>query len=161
MRKIGLFVAGVLLGGGVGLLTGKRLGSCNAKQKQKKEDKFKQYYNVLNRWMYLKHNHKNLSEYFKRMKYNRIAIYGLGELGNRLIDELKDTETEVVYGVDKKIDNTFVSVPAFVLEEISNTTEDIDVLVVTPIFAYDEVVDELKNKVNCRIISLEDVVFDI
>lgn len=63
--------------------------------------------------------------------------------------------------MDKNINNTFCPVSAFVLEEISNAEEDIDAMVVTPIFAYDEVARELKDKVNCDIVSLEDVVFDL
>lgn len=159
MRKISLFVTGVLLGGGAGIAAGKKLNSNDVEQKR--ADKFKLYYNVLNQWMYLKHNNRNLSEYFKRKKYKRIGIYGLGELGNRLIDELRDTETEVVYGVDKGMGSTFGIVPSFSLEEIQNITEDIDVMVVTPVFAYSEVADGLRDKVNCEIISIEDVVFDM
>lgn len=159
MKKSGAFVTGALLGGLIGITTGKGINSSSAKPK--KNDKFKLYYNVLNQWLYLKHNNKNLSEYFERKEYKRIGIYGLGELGNRLIDELKDTKTEVVYGVDKNINNTFCPVSAFVLEEISNVEEDIDAMVVTPVFAYDEVARELKDKVNCDIVSLEDVVFDL
>lgn len=158
MRKSGVFVAGALLGGLVGITTSRGLGASDAKPR---DDKFKLYYNVMNQWLYLKHNNKNLSEYFEKKEYKRIGIYGLGELGNRLIDELKDTGTEVVYGVDRNINNTYSSVPAFALDELSDAAEDVDVIVVTPIFAYEEVISELKNKVSCDIVSLEDVVFEV
>ncbi|MCM1178999.1 MAG: hypothetical protein NC347_01990 [Clostridium sp.] len=157
MKKSGVFVAGALLGGLVGVTTGKRLSASDEKPKN---NKFKLYYNVMNQWLYLKHNNKNLSEYFERKEYKRIGIYGLGELGNRLIDELKETKTEVVYGIDKNVNNTYCSVPTFVLDEFSDVAEGVDVIVVTPIFAYEEVLRELENKVNCAIVSLEDVVFE-
>ncbi len=158
MRKSSVFVAGALLGGLAGVVTGKKTNTSNTKPKK---DKFKMYYNVMNQWLQHKHNNKNLSEYFERKEYRRIAIYGLGELGNRLIDELKDTKTEVVYGVDRNINNTYCSVSAYALDEFSDAAEDVDVIVVTPIFAYDEVVSELKNLVSCDIVSLEDVVFEV
>ena len=37
----------------------------------------------------------------------------------------------------------------------------IDAIVVTPVFAFDEIVDSLKEKVDCDIVSLEDVVFEM
>lgn len=159
MKKSGVFAVGALLGGLIGFTTGKGLNDSDTKTN--KNDKFRSYYNVLNQWLYLKHNNKNLSEYFEKMEYRRIGIYGLGELGNRLIDELRDTKTEVVYGVDKNINNVFCPVSTFVLEELSNVEEDIDAMVVTPIFAYEEVLSALKDKVDCDIVSLEDVVFDL
>ncbi|MCI8378498.1 MAG: hypothetical protein HFH72_08255 [Lachnospiraceae bacterium] len=162
MRKGNMLAIGVLAGGIFGVMIDKLLTKSAVKGKQvTTKDKFKIYYNTLNQWLVLKQKNKNLSEYFMRKNYKRIAVYGLGEMGNRLIDELLDTTIEVVYGVDKNINHTFCSMTVYALEDIGNASKEIDAIVVTPVFAFDEIVDSLKEKVDCDIVSLEDVVFEM
>lgn len=162
MKKRNIMVLGALFGGVAGIAGTSLLQYRHRKvPTSSSKDKFRLYYNTLNQWLILKQKNRNLSEYFKEKNYSRIAIYGLGELGNRLIEELMDTEIEVAYGVDKNIDNTFCGINAYTLEDIDNASKDIDVFVVTPIFAFDEVSDMLRGKVNCDIVSLEDIIFEM
>lgn len=129
------------------------------KDKYKKVDKFKSYYNMLNQWLTIRQEGGSLGEYFNKNDYAKIAVYGLGEMGNRLIDELKENRTEIVYGIDKNVENTFSGVRAFSLEDVP-IDEKVDAVVVTAIFAFDEIKEQLKDIFMCDIISLEDVVFE-
>lgn len=161
MKKGVYAVVGSLIGviGGVAIV-GKFMQNV-INDKGKKIDKFKSYYNMLNQWLCVKQESRNLAEYFKEKNYNKIAVYGLGEMGGRLIDELNDTEIEVVYGIDKETDNVFCDIKAYSLDDIDEIADQVDVIIVTAVFAYDEIAEKLREKIDCDIISLEDVVFEI
>ncbi|MDE6760102.1 MAG: hypothetical protein K2J90_05390 [Lachnospiraceae bacterium] len=161
MKKGGIAVISSLVGGIVGAAAVGKMSQDTIKEKDGKTNKFKSYYTMLNQWLCIKQQNGNLSDYFKENNYNKIAIYGLGEMGSRLISELNGTEIEVVYGLDKKVDNIFCDIKAYSLDDIENISDKVDVVVVTAIFAYDEIEEELREKFDCDIISLEDVVFEI
>lgn len=147
-------LAGVAAGAAlVGKMQGKTI-----EQKAEKVDKFKSYYNMLNQWLILKQEGKNLETYFKDNGYHTIAIYGMGEMGNRLYDELKDTSIQVKYAIDKDAASTYSELE--VLEPEDNLPEA-DAVVVSAIFAFDEIEDNLADKFTCPIISLEDVVYEV
>lgn len=133
---------------------------CNniIEQKEEKVDKFKTYYNLLNQWLQLKQNGKSLSEYFSNNKYNEIAVYGMGELGNRFIEELSNTKVQVRYAIDKKAASTYSDLK---LIEPDDELEQVDAIVVTAIFAFEEVKELLSEKIDCPIISLEEIVYNI
>ena len=82
----------------------------------------------------------------------------MGELGNHLYEELKNSSIQVKYAIDKNVDSTFSDLEVCSLED---ELEDVDVVVVTAVFAFDEIVDEISDRVNCPVISLEDVVYEL
>lgn len=127
-------------------------------QKNEKVDKFKGYYNLLNQWLILKQEGKNLSAYFEKNNYKTIAIYGMGEMGNRLYDELKGTGIEVKYAVDKNAATTYSELDVVDPEEVE--FEKVDCIVVTATFAFDEIEETLDALVDFPIVSLEDVVYE-
>ncbi|MGB8454200.1 MAG: hypothetical protein WCD89_17950 [Anaerocolumna sp.] len=123
-----------------------------------KTDKFRDYYNLVNQWLVLKNEGKRLDKYFINHGYKSIAIYGMGELGNRLYEELKDSEIKIKYAIDKNAESTYSELEVIGLEE---DMEEVDVIVVTATFAFEDIEEELKGKVNYQMISLEDVVYDL
>ena len=66
----------------------------------------------------------------------------------------------MAYGIDKNIDEVFDEIEVFSLDNINEATEQVDAVVVTAIFAYDEIREELEKHFDCVILSLEDVVFE-
>ena len=76
---------------------------------------------MLNQWLTIRQEGGSLSEYFDKNDFVKIAVYGLGEMGSRLIDELKGTKTEIVYGIDKNIENAFSGVQVYSLENVPPT----------------------------------------
>ncbi len=127
-------------------------------EKAEKVDKFKGYYNLLNQWLVIKHEGKSLDNYFLMQGYKSIAIYGMGELGNRLYEELRNTEVTVKYAIDKKAESTYSELNVVSLED---ELETVDAVVVTATFAFDEICEELENVLDCPIVSLETVVYDL
>ena len=147
-------VVGVIVGAaGIGWY-----GNKQEEEKGKKVEKFRGYYNILNQWMILKQEGKCLSKYFETNNYKTIAIYGMGEMGGRLYEELKNTQVEVKYVVDKNAAYTF---PELNLVDIEDDFEEVDVMVVTATFAFEEIETEISDKVTFPIVSLEDVVYEI
>jgi glutamate dehydrogenase/leucine dehydrogenase len=127
--------------------------------KQKKQiDKFKSYYKILNQWMIFLHQDKSLDQYFIQRKYKRIAIYGMGELGNRLYEELENSSVEIVYVIDQEASSIFVEAEA---KEPDEVLEEVDVIIVTAVFDFDKISEELGSKISCPVISLEEVIEEL
>lgn len=157
MKKGLSAVIGGLVGASASaLLVGKE---CNKliKQKSDKVDKFKNYYYMLNQWLILKQQGKALTKYFEENHFKHIAIYGVGEMGNRLYDELKDSDICVKFAIDKE-DNRYMEVE---VKSPEDDFEGVDVIVVTAIFAFEEINRKISPRVSCPVISLEDIIFDI
>lgn len=158
MKKGTAVVLSTLIGAAAGAVGSGYLSGKKVEQKSEKVDKFKGYYNMLNQWLTLKQEGKNLSEYFKNNEYKTIAIYGMGEMGNRLYDELKDTDIQIKYAVDKDAASTYSELDVI---EPDDDFSEVDVMVVTATFAFDEIEGKISNKVDFPIVSLEDVVYEI
>lgn len=56
---------------------------------------------MMNQWVKVKQEGKNLSQYFEANNYKNIAIYGMSYAGETLEDELKNTNTCVKYSIEK------------------------------------------------------------
>lgn len=149
-------VVAFLSGSIIGAIGISKITSKNIEISDKRIDKFKNYYSVLTQWLTLKQKNKSLEKYFIDNGYKTIAIYGMGELGNRLYEELKPTKILVKYGIDKSFG--FGEIKIF---NIDDELPEVDVIVVTAVFDFDKINNNLKNKVNCPIVSLEDIVYEI
>ena len=79
-------------------------------------------------------------------------------LGESLVRELKDSDVKVQYGIDKNAENIYSSVDVI---NLSADLPKVDVIVVTTVFFFDEVVEELADIVNCPVMSLEDIVYEV
>ena len=88
----------------------------------------------------------------------RSAIYGMKELGERLLDELKDSEVEVKYIIDKKADMMYADVDIVTPEE---PLDEVDAIVVTAIHYMDEIEEMLEQKVDYPILSLTEIVEEV
>lgn len=157
MKNGGFGILGVAIGcvaGAVGMML---LKDKKISEKKKKIDKFKNYYSMLNQWLTLKQENKSLLQYFEKNNYKDVAIYGMGELGNRLFEELKNTNVNVVYAIDKEAASVYSSISIY---EENDDLPEADVLVVTATFAFEEIVEDLTQKIDIPIVSLEDVIYE-
>lgn len=126
-------------------------------EKDMKVQKFKDYYTMTNKWLEIKNKGNNIEEYFKKNGWVNIAIYGMGELGNRLYEEMMESTVKIHYAIDKKSANRYSSITVLTMED---ELSPVDVIVVTPIFDYDSIKTLLEEKTDVKIISLEDVIYD-
>lgn len=121
--------------------------------------KFVKYFGLLDRWLWLKLQDKGVKEFFESKGYQKIAIYGFGEIGNRLYEELSRTsEVRVIYAIDSKADKKQSPLKMYKPEDV---LPDADVIVVSVDYIYDEIAELLSDKVSCPIISIDDVIFGV
>ncbi len=158
MRKLIIFGAGVALGIATGAAIEKLTVQRQLEKEKTKTNKFREYYNLLNGWLKLKLQKKSLSCWFQEENINYVAIYGMGEIGYRLIEELHNSGVTVKYGIDRKPEYAYGD---FEIKSLDEEIEGVDAIIITPIFAFEEVENELKRKFSGRIISIDDIIFDI
>lgn len=113
---------------------------------------------MMNQWVRVKQDGKNLESFFEKNGYKKIAIYGMSYAGETLLNELKDSGITVAYGIDKNANAIYTDVNIVSMED---DLEEVDAIVVTAITFFDEIEEKLSEKVNCPIISLEDILYEI
>lgn len=113
---------------------------------------------MYNQWLIDKQEGKNLASFFQGNGYQSIAVYGMSYLGERLVDELKDSGVEVKYAIDKNADNICADVE---VKQPSDHLPKVDAVVVTAVYYFDEIESELIKLVDCPVISLEDVLYEV
>lgn len=130
-------------------------------------NRYKSYYTTSNQWLINKNEGKSVGDYFKENDYKTIAIYGMGTMGELFYDELKkssDIKVKVAYFIDKNAEDLYYGIddlPVVNLDDISSQ-EDVDAIIVTPIYDFDKIEKDLNDAgVNAEIISLEDIVYEI
>ena len=158
MKKAILFVLSVLAGTAAGAGAAKKFAAEETEKIRERSDKHLALYLMMNQWVKVKQEGKNLSEYFEKNGYQKIAIYGMNYAGVTLCDELKGTKTEVVYGIDKNADSIYSDLDIVSPEADLGET---DAVVVTAITFFDEIEEQLLRKVECPIISLEDILYEV
>lgn len=138
-------------------LTSNVLGEANEKNR-KLSDKHLALFLLMNQWVKIKQERKNVSSYLEKNGYKRIAIYGMSYVGETLVSELDDTEIEILYGIDQNAKGIYTDIKILSLEE---DFEDVDAVIVTAITCFDEIQEELGKKINCPIINIEDILYDM
>lgn len=121
-------------------------------------DKYLEMFILMNRWVEIKQKGKSLVSYFERNGYRTIAIYGMGYVGERLEAELKNSNIQIEYGIDQIPDSVYTELITFYPEDM---LKRVDAVVVTSVYFYDEIKKKLIKKIDCPIISLEDILDEI
>lgn len=162
MRKGSKAIISALMGAVGGAVAGgvavKTSTTKSIEEKQETLKKVHVLYCAFDRWLQIRQEGRTLAEYFKKNNYKTIAVYGMKELGDRLVDELKDSEIKVCYAIDKNADQIYSDIDIVTPDD---DLEPVDVIVVTAIYYYDEIVDVLNKKANCPIVSLEDILYEL
>ena len=120
-------------------------------------DKHLVLFKMMNQWVRVKQDGKNLSSYFEQHGYNKIAVYGMSYAGETLVNELKGSDIEIAYGIDRK-EEVFSYIDVITME---GSLPEVDAVVVTAITFFDEIEESLKRNVTCPIISLEDILYEV
>lgn len=127
-------------------------------QKQQLSDKHLALFLMMNQWVKVKQEGKNLQSYFEKKGYHKIAIYGMSYVGETLVEELKNSSIEVKYGIDQSADRIYAEFDVVLPED---ELENVDAVVVTPITFFDEIANKLSKKIDCPIVSLEDILYEV
>lgn len=159
MKKGVAAVISLLLGGAIGTVggaavTGKRLQK-RVRENADMSDKHLALYLLMNEWVHIKQDGKSLSAYFEKMHYKKIAVYGMNFVGETLLRELENSGIEVAFAIDKNAERIFTDVDVILPDDVQ---EEVDAIVVTPISYFDSIEEMLQEKVDCPILSMEDII---
>ena len=146
-----------------GLISGAWIAfrAVSPKYRKAKSESTKHFrmFTLMNQWVKIKQDGKNLAEYLDKKNYKKIAIYGMNFIGERLLSELKDSDITVSYAIDKNAKNLFSYVDLITPDE---KLEEVDAIVVTAIAYFDEIEEMLMDKgVKCPILSVEDLMYEL
>ena len=120
--------------------------------------KLTRWYELLNAWLCVKNDYAaNFEDYFNDHDFRNIAIYGCGELGCRLFEELQHTDIKVLYMIDQNAKNIKYKCEVISVNEFAEDKE-IDAVIVSPVQSFEAIRENLKNVRNVEIVSLEEVI---
>lgn len=158
MNKGTISVLSMFMGVMAGVWISGKIERSKRKKAEAMSGKFTALFHMMNQWVKIKQEGKNLSNYFEVNQYKRVAIYGMSYVGGTLVRELMGTETDVVYGIDKRVFGTNMGIDVVSPDEI---LDNVDVIIVTAINFFDEIAEKLREKVDCPVISIEDILFQV
>lgn len=121
-------------------------------------DKHLMLFLLMNEWVKVKQQNKSVENSLIKQGYKRIGIYGMSYAGQRLCDELANTSAEIVCCMDQKSGGAYRGHEIVTAKECPN---GVDAVIVTPIFYYDEIKQQLERSINAKIISLEEVIYGL
>lgn len=129
------------------------------KRSERKVKRLDSYYSILQQWLKDKQL-DNLKEKLECLSEKKVAIYGMGVLGELLYNELKACDIHCEAFVDKNADVLVEGIdglPVVTVDEIDENK--VDVIIVTVTFAFDEIADEIYSKLGSgvEIVSLDSI----
>lgn len=111
-------------------------------------------FRFMDQWMFMMQRGMNISDFLLKHNYYRIAVYGMGAIGQRFVESLRNTSIMVEYAIDRKADKIKSVVPIVTPDGI---LEPVDVVVITAITYIKEIEDTLKSHINCSMISIKEI----
>lgn len=121
-------------------------------------------YVLIQKWLENQCNKKYWSDYLAVYKYDKIAIYGAGDLGRYLAMELKDSKIEIICFVDKRANELLkiLNYPVVTFEDFINNYDAADAVIVSVTSAYEEVLEKIVDKSpEMPVMSLKDMLYEI
>lgn len=115
----------------------------------------KKMLDIMKEWLRFFICGKSIGSYFCNNGYSKVAIYGMGDMGTLLFQELQRTGINVPYVIDRSAKDFKDELPVL---RISDELPEVDVIVVTVL--QDEgrqIRKELCKAMNCKVVMLEDI----
>lgn len=117
-------------------------------------DKFKQYFQIFDKWFCMKEQGRSIETFFKENGYKTIALYGYGKMGKHLLHDLKNTFVQVKYVIDQYAAHTAGDVEIKRQEDI---LAKVDAVIVTATFDFERIKHQLSGRNIGKIISMEEI----
>lgn len=146
VMSIASFTAGFVLGG-------KILVKMINEYKRRMEHNYSNMI-LFNDWLEFLYSGGSIEQYFHDNRYKKIMIYGNGYIGKRLKQALTDSEIEVAAVMDRSA----VADGNSMIIGTDSEIPDVDCIVITPIYYYDDIYAMLREKSNVPIASIQAVI---
>lgn len=122
-------------------------------EKQKNLEKHQRLFSVLDAWIKKKQQGKSMIAFLEKNNYHSVAVYGLGNVGKLLVEELKG-HVKICYGIDRR--DLLEEFPVYKPED---KLPEADMVIVTAAYEFEEIEETLKKKLSCPIYSIEDIIY--
>ncbi len=132
-----------------------RINKKNKSMSDTELEKYKSYYFLLCKWLLIREHGLSIEMMLLKDNKTRIAIYGFRELGEALYDELKESKISVEFIIDRNPSYIISTVDIYRPEE---NYPDVDAIIVTPIYDYYSIKEQMSRRTSIPIISLGEIV---
>ena len=120
-------------------------------------DQYRQYLDMMNQWLILKQEGKNIAKYLRKKGYSSVAIYGMAIYGRHVVRELTGTDITIAYGIDWKKMKPYEGVEVL---QPNDKLPFADVIINTVIHENAGIAVALAKLTKVPMISLEEVIFE-
>lgn len=122
------------------------------------ESKYEMYFYLFDAWMSLRERNISLDQYLLGYGYKNIAIYGAGIFARHLMNELRESEVQVAYIIDR---DKKAKYPGMTIKSLDQHLPEVDAVIVTVVYEFDSIWQEIKDQVNCAILSLAEIIKEL
>lgn len=160
MRKFAGYLLTALCGCAITYLLIKILNGADARiQKKEREiEKYKFNYFLCSSWIDVKARGEKIADYLRCHNMNTIAVYGMGDIGVKLCRELQGTDIHIKYVIDRNIPADTVFAP---MKKPDESLPQVDAIIVTPVNVFPQIKESLSAVTDNRIVSIEDIIYNI
>lgn len=145
----------LIIGGVLGILISGNALMSEIKKQRKISSKYLAFFTLYDEWLSMKQRGESIKEYFDIHGYKSIAIYGMGKMGMRFYQELRQEGINVSYVIDRNALHIDVDIECLLPE---GQFPMVDAIVVTVVNDFEEIKDTLEAKVSYPVVSLEDII---
>lgn len=123
-------------------------------QREKQQEKCSRLLKLMCRWTMNVQKGMKMADFLKKMAWCSVAVYGAGDVGKCLLAELSGSEIEVRYVIDRR--QIGLDLPVYSPDD---RLPAVDCVIVTAVMDREEISRSLKEKLDCPVISIEDIVY--
>lgn len=120
-------------------------------------EKFREMFMALNRVAECREEGCAVGKRLKDRGIQRVAIYGAGYLGKRLLGELQEFGIETVFYIDRNAEYLTEKIPVYKLDD---APDNIDAVIISLVKNYDTVRSALREKYDVKIYTIEEITED-
>lgn len=123
-------------------------------------ERSKKKFELMCQWMKLKIRAISLMEFFRDRGIQSIAIYGMGEIGQLIYDELaRENEEFIRYAIDQSGMKYMESLPTYCLKR---DLPKVDAIVITPVLITDQLEEQIYESLGeCVTFVFEELLYEL
>lgn len=118
-------------------------------------EEYRRYLLMMNQWLILKQERKDISRYLINHGYRRVAIYGMGLYGRHIVRDLAGSEVTIAFGIDRTETESYMGVEII---KPKKELKGIDLVIISALRYSEEIRDTLKDICDCDIVELDQLV---
>lgn len=126
---------------------------------EKELQKYQLFFRVLTGWIKVYQNNKNIIDWLIINHIETVSIYGYSVIGKLLSNEILDSDIELIDLFDKKELEIDIAQKKVIKPEAGN--RNTECVIVTPVYYYHDIKNELESMGYKNIISLKDIIESI